>query len=983
MYEIYNERPLHKRVQMIPLYIMPILFLIFSYTQAVAVLIVIVCGGMFLAALWSSRIRVLFSMSRSNTKSGDYIMYEGKLCKLVDNSFEFEKSGYMLEEGKMIRLRANTKKTFGYFSKWTDRTNEFVEGHRLRHFKKNQFDIVPPTFSELFFEHAVSPLFVFQVFSGLLWCLDEYVYQAIFSLVMLFVLESGLVFQRMMTARNFKKMSHSSVEVKLLYESKKGRAETPGTRIMSSELFPGDVIEIDSLVNVPCDLLLINGACAVNEAMLSGESVPLMKEDISERGSTEVFDRIRDKRHILYAGTEIVMMNKSPLTCFVLHTGFETEKGDLVRKMMCAEEVTVNDKEAFVFIFALLMFAIVASFYTYCEGKKLGKSNYKLLLEVILILTNVVPTELPMELSMAVNGCVRALIGKGVYCLEPFRIPYAGKVNVCCFDKTGTLTETSMDVAGIKHQTIKSVDVLASCHSLLNINGNVLGDPMEVAVYEYMKKEEMSNGRKYSSIKTYSFSSETKRMSVVAEVDERVFVGMKGAPETVKKYLKNVPEWYDEYEESASEGYRVLALGHKYFDRKEKYDRDDVEEGLEFAGFLLFDCRLKKNVKETIDTLYASGHKVVMITGDNALTAKNVSKRIGISGRAAEGDEIDAALKSDDFFSISIFARADPTHKEKIIERYKNAGSYTLMCGDGTNDVGALKSAHVGIALMEAASVSKTNEKEAKKNGVGAKGRIGRQEAIDNMSKELSEPKVGLGDASVAAPFTAKTGSLESVLDVIRYGRSALVTTVQMYKILALNSLVSAFSLSVLDCMGVRYGETQLVASGLLIGFAFMFLTQSQPLKEISKKRPLTNIINPYIVLSVILQVSVHIGSFFVMIRRIKQIEVPVYQEKFSPSLMNSALFFLSTTQQISTFLVNYIGRPYRESLIENKKLLGCLLILLFLIQQLVSGSNEELRQKMEIVEIGDLKQFVYMVLVMDIFLCYTFEKVCFYMFML
>ncbi|KAH9412076.1 putative haloacid dehalogenase-like hydrolase [Ordospora pajunii] len=983
MYEIYNEKPLHRRVQMIPLYAIPALSLVFSYVQVVAVLMIIVSGGMFFAALWSSRIRILFSMSRSKTKKGDYILYEGTLCKLADGAFEFEKSGYMLEDGKVIRLRASTKKTFGYFSRWSDRATEFVEGRRLSHFKKNQFDIVPPTFSELFFEHAVSPLFVFQVFSGLLWCLDEYVYQAIFSLIMLVVLESGLVFQRMVTARSFKKMSHSSVEVRLAYESKKGMIEAPGRRMMSSELFPGDVIEIDSLVNVPCDLLLIKGGCAVNEAMLSGESVPLMKEDISERGSAELFDRAKDKRHILYAGTDIVMMGKSPLVCFVLHTGFETEKGDLVRKMMCAEEVTVNDKEAFVFIFALLMFAIVASFYTYCEGKKLGKSNYKLLLEVILILTNVVPTELPMELSMAVNGCVRALIGKGVYCLEPFRIPYAGKVNVCCFDKTGTLTETSMDVAGMKHQTAKSADVLASCHSLLNINGKVLGDPMEVAVYEYMNKEGMSAGGKYNCIKTYSFSSETKRMSVVAELDGNVFVGMKGAPETVKKYLKNVPEWYDEYEESASEGYRVLALGYKCFDRKEKYDRDDVEGGLEFAGFLLFDCRLKKNVKETIGALYASGHKVVMITGDNALTAKNVSKRIGISGRAVEGEEIDVALERDDFFSISIFARADPIHKEKIIERYKNAGSYTLMCGDGTNDVGALKSAHVGIALMEAASVSKTSAKEAKRNGMGVGGRISRQEAIENMSKELAEPKMGLGDASVAAPFTAKTGSLESVLDVIRYGRSALVTTVQMYKILALNSLVSAFSLSVLDCMGVRYGETQLVASGLLIGFAFMFLTQSQPLKEISKKRPLTNIINPYIVFSVILQVFVHIASFFVMIRKIKSIEVPVYHEKFSPSLMNSALFFLSTTQQISTFLVNYIGRPYRESLVENKKLFGCLLMLLFLIQQLISGSNSELRQKMEVVEMGDLKHFVYTVLVMDILLCYAFEKMCFYMFML
>lgn len=971
MYEIYKERPVAKRLYMIPLYVLPVLLAKTEYMQMVLLFTVLASGMMFLSTFWSTKIQIMFCMSRS--ARGTHILYSGSLCRLKDGAFEFEKSGYLLRDGKIVRLRASTKRTFGYFMDWETAPEEFVEGSLLKHFKKNKLDIVPPSFFELFLQHAVSPLFVFQVFSGLLWCLDEYVYQAMFSLFMLFVLESGLVFQRVLTARHFRKMSQASIEVEVL---NRGSGEGVSSNVVSSEdLFPGDVIKIGANVHVPCDLLVIRGSCAVNEAMLSGESIPQTKEDISERGRSEVFERSRDKKHILYAGTDIVMIKEPPLVCFVLHTGFETEKGDLVRKMICSEEVTVNDKEAFVFILALLGFAVVASFYTYREGKKMGKSNYKLLLEVILIVTNVVPTELPLELSMAVNSCVRALIGKGVYSLEPFRIPYAGKVNVCCFDKTGTLTETTMEVEGVRNETAQCNNVLLTCHSLIQIENRMVGDPVETSVYEYLKKQECWEGGipQYRIHKTYSFSSELRRMCVVGEVGGTRFAAMKGAPETVRTYLREVPEFYDDYEKYACEGYRVLALGFKPVKKQKRYERTEIESDLEFAGFVLFDCRLKKDVKETIEILHESGHRVIMITGDNALTARSVSRKIGIPDMTAEGPEIDEVLYTERFFDISIFARADPAHKEKIIERYNNTGRYTLMCGDGTNDVGALKSAHVGIALMEAAAAVR-KQGAAKTKGA---------ETMDTISKDLLEQRVGLGDASIAAPFTAKTGSLDSVLDVIRQGRSALVTTVQMYKILALNSLVSAFSLSVLDCMGVRYGDIQLTASGLLIGFAFMFLTQSQPLREISRERPLTNIINPYIVVSVILQVCIHIGSFFVVISRIKAVEAPVYSEKFAPSLMNSALFFLSTTQQISTFLVNYIGRPFRESLGENKKLLGCLVVLLFIIHQLIMGSSDELRTKMEVVDMGTVKYFVYGVLVADVLLCYLIEKMCFYAFML
>lgn len=1079
-----------------------------------------------LACYWSVHVNCFFSCKKENNPNKATLAKvvptpNNGSCELVwlqhtknvagvSIWFIFQKTKYIWDSDKKTfrGLEFPVHKSFSEYnsSKGLQEDADILEAEQQ--YGKNILDMVVPEFMELFIERATAPFFVFQVFCVGLWCLDDFWYYSLFTLVMLVLFECTLVQQQLRNMDEIRKMGNKPYNI-LVYRSRKWRMSA------TTDLIPGDIISItrsqkDNLI--PCDVLLLRGSCIVDESMLTGESVPQMKEAIENFDTNTILDPEGDgKLHVLFGGTKVVQHTPptksasglrpqdNGCVAYVLRTGFNTSQGKLLRTILFGvKRVTANNKETFGFILFLLIFAIAAAWYVWIKGIEDPKRNrYKLFLECTLILTSVIPPELPIELSLAVNTSLLALSKLGIFCTEPFRIPFGGKVDICCFDKTGTLTSDNLIVEGValaeKDSTPtaitdlppQTIQVLATCHSLAQLDDGLVGDPLEKATltaidWNVTKADAVVPKKgKLSGLKIFHrfhFSSALKRMSVVAgystvgSTDTVYIATVKGAPETLKPMFSKTPKLYDEvYLELSRRGARVLALGFKEIGNLSTQElrdttRETVEQDLKFAGFIIISCPLKTDSKAVIEELQFSSHKSVMITGDNPLTACHVAKELKFTTKTTliltqsddsfiwrsidESEELpleydykklvkeyDLCITGDGLNHlkyhyntflrlimpyITVYARFAPKQKEFVIVQLKNLGYVTLMCGDGTNDVGALKHADVGVAIlanaperlpdikMQKEKLEKEREKKQKeikdtlanqrpnhiRNMINQRERM--QAKMDKMIKEIEDQDqaqvVKLGDASIASPFTSKLSSIMCICHIIKQGRCTLVTTLQMFKILALNALILAYTQSVLYLDGIKLRDGQATLQGLLLAACFLFISRSKPLKVLSKQRPLPNIFNLYTVLTVITQFAVHFFCLVYLVQEAKirapqdplkpeELEILTDEEKeklFEPNIVNSTVYIISMALQIATFAINYRGTPYMESLKDNKPLLYSILATEGVVLLLTLGIVPELSASFEIIDFPpDFRILLIQVLFADFFCSFLFDRIC------
>jgi cation-transporting ATPase 13A1 len=705
-----------------------------------------------------------------------------------------------------------------------------------------------------------------------------------------------------------------------------------------------------------------------------------------------------------------------------------------------------------------------------------------------------VPPELPLELTLAVNNSLVALTKLLIFCTEPFRIPFAGGLDVCCFDKTGTLTEDTFQVEGVAglaeeaeagpgdsskgvHLGLRAPAecpeetqlVMAGCHSLLQVTraaggvgGALMGDPLEKQAFEALVSFSVTGSgtvvgtsqapcSAIECVKRFPFHSSLRRMSVIVDVKmkmkahgrgetiRRRMALAKGAPEVMRSFFAHVPASYDACHNSFSRtGCRVLALGWRDVSGLEAANaatRDDTERGLTFAGFLVMRCPLKEGSGRVVQQLIDSSHRVVMVTGDHVLTAVHVARRlticnrdasqtymltVGVGGRLSwvstdakntlafdvssmpqqaltcdfcvTGDGLQSIVDTLSPMEVAavashvvVFARTSPKQKQVIVDAYKSLGKKVSMCGDGTNDVRALKGADVGLALLSSQVVRETNRANARRRRKRVQGVADgkhRKTLEDTLAQGAVQP-VRLGDASIAASFTSKVPHVQSMLAVIQQGRCTLVTTHQMYRILALNCLVSSYCLSVLYLDGLKMSDTQMTIYSLGLSGLFFFLSRSKPLRRLSREKPHASLFSAGTMLSLALQFAVHIFCLVRVAAAVNEhtprtIEHRSSDADFLPNATNTSVFLLYSSMTVTNFIANYHGQPFMEALGKNRGLWWMLYASLFGLFLLAAEIVPEVNELLELTPLptAEVQLMLLGYMVLDVLACVWTQKI-------
>jgi len=1168
----------------------------------------------------------------SEVEKGMYVLvkpdkHRGKisLCKIFEEEstgapmFVHHRLKYEIEENTVIPLEYPTNFPLKEYAEAKGLESENELDLQQAIFGLNNFNLPRPSFFEIYGEQCTRPIVIFQLFCALLWALDTYIKYTLFSLMSIFGFEAATVFQRHRNLNTLRGMSSQSYKIKVFRKDAWIECET-------ASLLPGDCfsLKLDPTVAekaiIPCDCLLLEGAAVVNEATLTGESVPQMKESVKPLEDNLDMEG-KHRVHVLFSGTKLISISnvdgRTPDQggyCYVLRTGFSSSQGKLMRMIeFSREDVRGDAKETLGALLVLLCFALCASYYVLKEGLAKGdRTTYELTIKCILIITSVVPPSFPMQMALAVNTALMALLKKGVFCTEPHRVPNAGKVSYCLFDKTGTITTDELSPAGIinvcpnpsmlKFQEASKMMsvVIAGCHSLISVDGETIGDPIEtaalrgigwrwedkhqiahkgnwerqqqrlkalkteyqtmekdektpVAAKEEMKKKMSTLDNEVRSIKKmsmksqvgvkilhrYHFASKLQRMSTICNVSglgqkSGNIALVKGSPEMIGKLLAFKPSWYKKvYCELSEEGHRVIALAYKWMDNvSSTMPREKVESELEFAGFCAFECKTRGDSAVIMKALTHSEHRCLMLTGDAPLTSVHVAKechminpeKMPLQLQIVRDNELfwcpiyakDADTNPIPFVAdnmpllaekhelvtcedalrlaqqegiwehlgkITVYARMSPQGKADIVDKLKKTNGI-LYIGDGGNDVGALKQADVGIALLSGFgnlnvekveeddqatdiwSMLQNNQKKQQKRAVekqkvekekvarkkrdlagkqqdwlkealeerqdkgdgGIMGNMravwdvmqrvrteGSKDAVDLQKKHgtgfaagaakyssmLEEnedamqdgmPMVRLGDASISAPFTSRSPSIQAAIDIIRQGRCTLLSTLQQQQIMMLDCIISAYTLSALSLEGSRNSEIQLMSSGILLMVASLAFTYSTPVQEIDPVRPVQSLFNKAIFISIMGQALIHLGVMIYGVRMAraamgqdelkkvnrffrtldKQIlsqeeemaesdELDPYAQlmsmintPFMPNLMNMVVFLLKTSQEVAVLLVNYKGRPWMKGFTENHPLCLSLVMMVVGVACAAWGVYPKLNEWLQLVDFPD-----------------------------
>ncbi len=533
--------------------------------------------------------------------------------------------------------------------------------------------------------------------------------------------------------------------------SAKVRRNGQAQEIPAEELVPGDIVILQGGDIVTADLRLMEASkLQVDESALTGESVPVAKQV----SPVEAEVPLAERASMAYKGTAVT---RGAGEGVVVATGMNTELGEISSLVAEAEEEATPLEERLEqlgrkLIWVTLAIAVAVAI----SGIIAGRDIFLMIETAIALAVASVPEGLPIVATVALARGMWRMAQRNALINQLSAVETLGATNVILTDKTGTLTENRMTVVNLAFEgesveitgrglerdgefkrdgnsispdedarlrRALEVGVLCTNASLPPEDADAseaIGDPLEVALLVAGAKSGLRRDALLDAqpeVQEVAFDAETKMMATYHEQDGRYRVAVKGALSAVIDASNEIlnadgertslddavrETWHEKNQALAKDGLRVIALATK------TVDDSDVEpyENLTFLGLAALLDPPREAVRDSIEACHNAGIDVVMVTGDQPATARNVAREVGLvqdgDADVVYGQEMSEELTEEEkrqALDAPIFARVTPKQKLDLIAAHQDAGAIVAMTGDGVNDAPALKKADIGVAM--------------------------------------------------------------------------------------------------------------------------------------------------------------------------------------------------------------------------------------------------------------------------------------------
>jgi sodium/potassium-transporting ATPase subunit alpha len=498
--------------------------------------------------------------------------------------------------------------------------------------------------------------------------------------------------------------------------------------MLATGLVPGDILLLEEGNFVAADCRLIEAfGLRVNTATVTGESLPKARNTEPSSEDSPLY-----AKNVVLAGTSVV---SGQAQAVVYATGMRTEFGRIAHLTQTAGEASSPLQREIArlsrIVAALATGMGLAMFFI---GQAMGLPAWENALFAIGIIVANVPEGLLPTVTLSLALATQRMAKRNALVRHLPAVEALGSTTTICSDKTGTLTQNLMsvqrlwlgggfldfaDLAGQPNLTDDNRELFvnaALCHSVKMVDGNLLGDPMEVALAAMGQRiaGELTDHRRIDEL---PFDTDRKRMSVLCSTPQGHMLYCKGAPETVLAACDFVQfdagvapldpvaktRLLAAQRQMAEAGLRVLAFAHCAV----ADGLPNEERGMILSGLVGLEDPPRAEVPDAIARCASAGIRIIMVTGDHPHTALAIARQIGL----VKGEQ-PSVITGDQLRSISpaqlqlaldakevIFARVAAEQKMLIVQALRKKGEIVAVTGDGVNDAPALKTADIGIAM--------------------------------------------------------------------------------------------------------------------------------------------------------------------------------------------------------------------------------------------------------------------------------------------